>query len=156
MAHPYNFAYLQEISETQGALFENLQDSAPEVDGLEFIRSYMKSDTRRFLDGGDVYLATLGPRGLMEYYQTEEPHEAKRGSPLKGFTPNWIGQFYAQYQWRTGELSSDIVDRIPPEWLASAYPGLHNLDVRLAVEKVAAEIGNAAPNRSGMLKWSVS
>lgn len=142
MKHPYSVAYLQEISETQGALFERLQDFAPEVDGLEFIRTYMKSDTRHFLDNGDAYLATLGPKGLMDYYQTEDAHETKPGSPLKGFAPNWMGQFYAQYQWHTGELSSNIVDRIPPEWLASAYPGLHDLDMRLAVEKVANEIGN--------------
>lgn len=139
MKHPYNAAYLQEVSETQGVLFERLQDVAPEVDGLEFIRSYMKSDTRQFLDKGDAYLATLGPRGLMDYYLAEDAHETRPGHPLRGFAPNWIGQFYAQYQWHTGESSSDIVERIPPEWLASAYPGLHNLDMRLAVEKVAAE-----------------
>ena len=142
MEHPYDPAYLQEIAETQGALFERLQDIAPDVDGLAFIRSYMKSDTRLFLDKGDVYLATLGPRELMDYYQAEEAGEALPGNPLRGFAPNWIGQFYAQYQWQTGSPSSDIVDRIPPEWLVSVYPGLHDLDLRLAVKKVAAEVGH--------------
>ena len=145
MEHPYDSAYLQEIAETQGALFERLQDVAPTVDGIEFIRSYMKSDTRWFLDRGDVYLATLGPKDLLDYYQTEDVHKTMSGSPLRGFAPNWIGQFYAQYQWYTGAHSSDIVDRIPPEWLASAYPGLHDLDLRLAVEKVAAEVGDGGP-----------
>ena len=37
-----------------------------------------------------------------------------------------------------GGRSADIVDKIPPEWLASAYSGLHDLDMNLAVEKVAA------------------
>ena len=139
---PYNSIYLQEIAETQGALFERLQDVAPTVDGLDFIRSYMKSETRAFIDKGDVYLATLGPKGLMDYYLTEDVCATKAGSPLRGFVPNWIGQFYAQYQWHTGTLSSDIVDHIPPEWLVSAYPGLHDLDIRLAVETVASEIEN--------------
>lgn len=151
MKHPYNAIYLQEISETQGALFESLQDIAPKVDGLEFIRSYMKSDTRQFLDKGDVYLATLGPRELMDYYLTEDAHETKPGPSLCGFAPNWIGQFYAHYQWQTGELSSDIVERIPPEWLASAYSGLHDLDMRLAVEKVAAIVGNGHATPSAAL-----
>ena len=140
MEHPYNIVYLQEIAETQGALFERLQDDAPKVDGVDFIRSYMKSDTRQYLDRGDVYLATLGSKGLMAYYQAEDAHEAKLGRPLRGFAPNWIGQFYAQYQWHTGVPSRDIVDQIPPEWLMSAYPGLHDLDMRLAVEKVASEV----------------
>ncbi|MBR3922352.1 MAG: hypothetical protein IKJ45_04510, partial [Kiritimatiellae bacterium] len=139
---------LQEIAETQGALFERLQDVSPDVDGCEFIRSYMKSETRSHLDSGDVYLATLGPSGLMNYYQTEDAPEIKHGPPLRGFAPNWIGQFYAQYQWHTGALSRVIVDKIPPEWLESAYPGLHDLDMRLAVEKVAAEVGDTLPATS--------
>ena len=140
--HPYSVAYLQEIAETQGALFERLQDVAPDVDGREFIRAYMKSETRSYLDSGDVYLATIGPGGLLDYYRTEDAPEIRRGVPMRGFAPNWIGQFYAQYQWHTGNSSSVIVDKIPPEWLESAYPGLHDLDMRLAVEKVAAEVGD--------------
>ncbi len=140
--HPYDGVYLQEIAETQGALFERLQDEEPQIDGLAFIRSYMKSATRSFLDRGDVYLATLGPRELMNYYQTEELHEPKQGVPLRGFAPNWIGQFYAQYQWHTGAPSRDIVDRISPDWLVTAYHGLHDLDMQLAVQKVASEIGD--------------
>ena len=142
--HPYSSSYLQEIAETQGALFERMQDEAPAVDGLDFIRTYMKSETRAFIDKGDAYLATIGPRGLMQYYRTEESHELKPGNPLRGFAPNWMGQFYAQYHWHTGTPSADIVDQIPPEWLVAAYPGLHDLDMRLAVEKVAAEVSPKA------------
>ena len=136
MVHPYDQLYLQEISETQGALFERLQDVAPETDGIEFVRSYMKSATRAYIDKGDVYLSTLGPKELLEYYVREDVGVQKQGTPLCGFAPNWIGQFYAQYQWRTGGMSAEIVDRIPPQWLVSAYPGLHDLDIGLAVEKV--------------------
>ena len=137
MEHPYDKTYLQEISETQGMLFERLQDVAPETDGLEFIRSYMKSETRSYIDRGDAYLSTLSPKELMDYYVHEDCAVQKQGIPLRGFAPNWIGQFYAQYQWSTGEMSADIVDRIPPQWLATAYPGLHDLDIALAVEKVS-------------------
>ena len=136
MVYPYDQLYLQEISETQGALFERLQDVAPETDGIEFVRSYMKSATRAYIDKGDVYLSTLGPKELLEYYVREDVGVQKQGTPLCGFAPNWIGQFYAQYQWRTGGMSAEIVDRIPPQWLVSAYPGLHDLDIGLAVEKV--------------------
>lgn len=137
MKHPYDRLYLQEITETQGALFESLQDLAPTVDGLAFIRDYMKSPTRAFIDKGDVYLATLGPKGLMEYYRKEDSPVIKTGESLRGFAPNWVGQFYARYQWEKGGLSSDIVDAVPPEWLMAAYPGLHDLDLGLAVEKVS-------------------
>jgi len=137
MTHPYDAAYLQEIAETQGSLFERLQDTIPLADGLAFIRNYMKSDTRAYLDKGDVYLATLSTDDLMRHYQSVEAKPMETGRPLRGFAPNWMGQFYAQYQWRTGMPSREIVDRISPEWLAAAYPGLHDLDLGVAVEKVA-------------------
>lgn len=140
MTHPYDSLYLQEIAETQGALFERLQDVAPAVDGLEFIRDYMKSETRAFIDKGDVYLATIGTKGLMDYYQREECPDFKQGVPLVGFAPNWMGQFYAWYQWQTGVSSREIVEAIPPEWLKAAYPGLHDLDLAQAVEKVALSV----------------
>ena len=41
--------------------------------------------------------------------------------------------------WLPGELSNAIVDAIPPEWLCAAYPGLHDLALAQAVEKVAKE-----------------
>ena len=138
MTHPYDVSYLQEIAETQGALFERLQDEQPTVDGLDFIRSYMKSETRALIDKGDVYLATLEPSRLMAYYRNADKPTAKDGEPLRGFMPNWIGQFYANYQWQTDTPSSEIVNQVPPEWLAAAYPGLHDLDMKLAVEKVSA------------------
>ena len=138
--HPYDSSYVQEIAETQGALFESLQDVAPTADGCAFIRAYMKSDTRAFIDRGDAYLATLGPKDLMEYYRREDSPVIRTGKSLCGFAPNWMGQFYARYQWQRGGLSSDIVDAVPPEWLNAAYPGLHDLDLGLAVDKVAQEV----------------
>lgn len=140
MEHPYSRLYLQEIAETQGALFESLQDSVPTADGLAFIRDYMKSDTRALIDRGDVYLSTLSSKELMEYYRKEDSPEIKAGKSLRGFAPNWMGQFYARYQWENGGKSSDIVDDVPPEWLNAAYPGLHDLDLGLAVEKVSREV----------------
>ena len=134
--HPYDGLYLQEVAETQGALFERLQDVEPTADGVDFVRSYMKSDTRALIDEGDVYLATIGSKGLMDYYRKEDRPGLKSGEPLRGFVPNWMGQFYAHYQWQTGDRSSEIVDAIPPEWLCAAYPGLHDLSLELAVEKV--------------------
>lgn len=140
MKHPYDRMYLQEIAETQGAMFEHLQDGEPTVDGLAFVRDYMKSDTRALIDRGDVYLATLSPRELFEYYKNEDLPKIKTGDALRGFAPNWIGQFYARYQWETGDASRDIVDAVPPEWLRAAYSGLHDLDLGVAVEKVIGEV----------------
>lgn len=138
--HPYDSSYLQDVVETQGALFERLQDDAPNIDGIDFIRSYMKSATRAHLDRGDAYLATMDARDLMSYYVATDRQPLKNGVPLVGFKPNWMGQFYARYQWESGLPSLEIVDKISPEWLSSAYYGLHDLDLPLAVEKVRTNL----------------
>ena len=119
-----------------------LQDMPGPIDSADFITAYMHGYTRRQLDEGHAYYLTLDAARMKEVFLQESGYVPKKGEPLRGFMPNWIGQFYAQYQWHTGALSSVIVDKIPPEWLESAYPGLHDLDMRLAVEKVAAEVGD--------------
>ena len=42
MAHPYRESYVDEVAETQGALFDRLQDESPDADGADLIRCYMK------------------------------------------------------------------------------------------------------------------
>lgn len=55
---------------------------------------------------------------------------------LQGFIPNWIGEFYAYYQWFYGIPSVKVVERVPVEFLKKAYFGLHDLELELAVNKV--------------------
>ncbi|MBP3871593.1 MAG: hypothetical protein J6E46_11540 [Faecalicoccus sp.] len=50
--------------------------------------------------------------------------------------PRWIGEFYAYYQWYYNIPSSEIIEKIPVEYLMKTYPGLHDLDLELAVQKV--------------------
>ena len=90
MAHPYRESYRDEIAETQGRLFEMQQDESPGMDGLDFIRRYMKSETRAFIDRGDAYLATLGPRQLMDYFRREESFTPKSGESVRGFAPQAV------------------------------------------------------------------
>ena len=61
----------------------------------------------------------------------------KPGEPLDGLSADWIGQFYAYAQWQWGIPSGELVDRIPIRAMRIAYPGLHDLDLGLAVEKVS-------------------
>lgn len=54
----------------------------------------------------------------------------------RGFMPNWIGQFYAYAQWKWGVPSSEIIRKIPVRTMRIAYPGIHDLDMPLAVERM--------------------
>ena len=50
--------------------------------------------------------------------------------------PDWIGEFYAYYQWYYNISSAELVDKVPLNFLEKAYHGLHDLDLELAVKKV--------------------
>ena len=49
---------------------------------------------------------------------------------------SWIGEFYAYYQWYYNMPSSEVVQKIPVDFLKKAYYGLHDLELDLAVRKV--------------------
>ena len=60
----------------------------------------------------------------------------KDGKALAGFLPDWVGEFYAYYQWFYNIPSQEVVKKIPLSFLKKAYPGLHDLELDLAVQKV--------------------
>ena len=139
MKPPYDRSYLDFVVEEQGRLFESLQDFRPEVDSADYIVSYLKSSTRRQLDEGHAYYLTQDAAHLKETFLEESGYVPKAGTPIKGFAPNWIGQFYARYQWETGMSSAEAIGKVPLEWLIRAYPCLHDLDLGVAVQKVGGD-----------------
>ena len=60
----------------------------------------------------------------------------KSGAAMQGFMPDWIGEFYAYYQWYFNLPSAEVVKKIPIDFLKKAYFGLHDLELDLAVQKV--------------------
>ena len=50
--------------------------------------------------------------------------------------PDWIGEFYAYYQWYYDIPSAEVINKIPYDFLSKAYCGLHDLELDLAVKKV--------------------
>lgn len=132
----YPQAYLNDVVENQGKLFDMVAQLHPDKDTADFIRAYMDSDTRKSIDEAQAYTATMGPEELWDYFTQTERYALKDGQALKGFLPDWAGEFYAYYQWYYGIPSAEAVRKIPLDVLTRCYPGLHDLDLRLAVEKV--------------------
>jgi hypothetical protein len=132
----YPESYLSEIVETQGKLFDFYASSFEKMDTEHFIRSYMKSQTRRYIDSAQPYVCTMDAQSLWDFFLKTDKFEHEPGTPLKGFLPDWIGEFYAYYQWYFNTTSSSIIDKIPIHYLEVAYSGLHDLDLDLAVKKV--------------------
>lgn len=138
MKPAYPIAYRDEIVETQGKLFGRFQREHPNADGEDFVSAYMRGETRARIDGAAAVLANMTAAELQDVFMGQEGYVVRPGRPMDPLAADWIGRFYAYYQWKTGERSRDIIARIPSRVMCAAYPGLHDLDMGLAVERVAA------------------
>jgi len=122
----YAEVYLTDVVENQGKLFDYVSQHYEGYDTEDFINAYMTSKTRKSIDEAMAYVNTM---------ETDK-YSFKLGETLKGFLTEWIGKFYAYYQWYYFMPSSEVVAKIPVSFLKKAYPGLHDLDLELAVKKV--------------------
>ena len=136
--YAYPEEYLADVTENQGKLFDLAARKFPDSDTRDFIVTYMKSRTRKSIDEAQAYVNTMDARELYLYFVSTENYHFRPGKAMEGFTPDWIGEFYAYYQWYYNVPSSEVVEKIPVQSLERSYHGLHDLDLKLAVEKVGA------------------
>ncbi len=135
----YSESYLDDVVENQGKLFDFVAQNYPDKDTEDFINAYMLSKTRKSIDESKAYVNTMDAKDLWAYFIETDKYSLKPGKALDGFMPEWIGEFYAYYQWYYNLTSSETVRRVPVSFLKKAYPGLHDLDLDLAVQKVGTE-----------------
>ena len=132
----YEKVYLEDVVENQGKLFDYVANNFEDKDTDDFIKNYMTSKTRKSIDNASAYVNTMCAQELWEYFCSIENFKLKKGEAMEGFMPDWIGEFYAYYQWYYDIPSAELVEKIPVDFLMKAYHGLHDLDLELAVKKV--------------------
>lgn len=135
----YPDVYLNDVVENQGKLFDLIAQQYPDMDTENFITTYMTSKTRKSIDESKAFVNTMDAKELWHYFTTTENFKLKPGESLKGFLPDWIGEFYAYYQWYYNIPSVEVIKKVPISFLKKAYLGLHDLDLELAVQKVGLE-----------------
>ena len=132
----YSDVYLGDVVENQGKLFDYVANTYPDKDTEDFINAYMTSKTRQSIDQAKAYVNTMDAKELWEYFKETEHYSLQQGKAMEGFMPDWIGEFYAYYQWYYNLPSSEVVKKVPLNFLIKAYSGLHDLELELAVKKV--------------------
>lgn len=132
----YAEVYLNDVVENQGKLFDFVSQNYPQKDTSDFINAYMSSKTRKSIDEAKAYVNTMSADELWEYFCKTDNFKLKDGKALEGFMPDWIGEFYAYYQWYYNMPSKEIIKKVPLDFLIKAYGGLHDLELDLAVQKV--------------------
>lgn len=132
----YSELYLNDVVENQGKLFDLVSQNYPDKDTADFINQYMISKTRKSIDESQAYVNTMSAPELWDYFCKTEGFKLKNRKAMEGFMPDWIGEFYAYYQWYYDILSSEVIKKVPIDFLKKAYGGLHDLELDLAVKKV--------------------
>ena len=132
----YSDVYLGDVVENQGKLFDYVANTYPDKDTEDFINAYMTSKTRQSIDQAKAYVNTMDAKELWEYFKETEHYSLQQGKAMEGFMPDWIGEFYAYYQWYYNIPSAEVNQKIDVDFLKKAYYGLHDLDLDLAVQKV--------------------
>ena len=135
----YSDDYLNDVVENQGKLFDFVAQNFSDKNTEDFIKTYMQSKTRKSIDEAKAYVNTMSAKELWDYFTETENYVLKSGKSINGFIPDWIGEFYAYYQWYYNIPSSDVLKKVPLDFLKKAYYGLHDLELDLAVQKVGEE-----------------
>ena len=125
--------------ENQGKLFDFVAQNFSNKNTEDFIKTYMQSKTRKSIDEAKAYVNTMSANELCDYFTNTENYVFKSGKSIDGFMPDWIGEFYAYYQWYYNIPSSEVLKKVPLDFLKKAYYGLHDLELDLAVRKVGEE-----------------
>lgn len=132
----YSDDYLNDVVENQGKLFDFVAQNFSDKDTEDFIKTYMQSKTRKSIDEAKAYVNTMSAKELWDYFTETENYVLKSGKAINGFMPDWIGEFYAYYQWYYNIPSAEVLKKVPLDFLKKAYYGLHDLELDLAVQKV--------------------
>lgn len=132
----YSDDYLNDVVENQGKLFDFVAQNFSDKDTEDFIKTYMQSKTRKSIDEAKAYVNTMSAKELWDYFTETENYVLKSGKAIDGFMPDWIGEFYAYYQWYYNIPSAEVQKKVPLDFLKKAYYGLHDLELDLAVQKV--------------------
>ena len=135
----YSKYYLNDVVENQGKLFDFVAQNFSDKNTEDFIKTYMQSKTRKSIDEAKAYVNTMSAKELWDYFTETENYVLKSGKSIDGFIPDWIGEFYAYYQWYYNIPSSEVLKKVPLDFLKKAYYVLHDLELDLAVQKVGEE-----------------
>jgi len=139
----YPVTYLEDVMLNHAYMFLQVVQEMPDdnhVDMDKFVTDYMNSFQRAMIDRAHPRWATLPAPELYDKYMRVTGYELPRGQcHMDDDMAYWFGLFYSLYQWYYDLPSSEVIYLIPTYVLGTAYPGLHSMNLEIAIEKWAPE-----------------
>lgn len=75
----YSEAYLDAVVKSQGELFDLVAHEYPMMNTVDFINTYMVSETRKAIDAGQTVVNSMDARTLWEHFTSTEGYNLKLG-----------------------------------------------------------------------------
>ncbi|MCM1308284.1 MAG: hypothetical protein NC223_06770 [Butyrivibrio sp.] len=122
------------LCDIQGRLFELALKNG--YDCKDFIEKFMNSKTAEALDEPYDRLQWAGEEYILEELIDEVEGIKKAGTIYHNEIMYWSGYTYRYWRYYTGENSKKIYAIANIETMATGYPGLHTLDVKMAIDRL--------------------
>lgn len=122
------------LCDIQGRLFELARKNG--YDCKDFIQRFMNSRTAAALDQTYDRLQWAGEEYILEELNEEVGGLKKAGMTYHNEIMYWSGYTYRYWRYYTGESSKEIYITANAEIMATGYPGLHTLDVEIAIDRL--------------------
>ncbi len=121
-----------QLCDIQGRLFKNSLKEG--LDSERFINLYMRSKCAAEYDMPHNRLQWMGEEYILEEFMDEAGHKLIKGVQYSEDAMFWIGYTHRYWHFLTGESSKKISSQAPAVVMKWGYPGLHTIDMALAIE----------------------
>lgn len=122
--------YVNDLAEETGKLFEYWAEKHMDMDAM--VTGYMNS---RFRENADKRYAKFCTQ--MWYDMAQQFDGIKGDKAYDTVLCDWLGCFYTYLQAYTQKSSKDVIRKYPFETMYARSNVLHDLDMDLAIKKVA-------------------
>ena len=135
----YDKVYLDHMLKEHEYLFRLF--SRKDINTFDAIRLYMISEQRALMDIGNSKAINMTPKQLINR-MFEQCSLHSENDDCDEFILNWMARIYVLLQFQTSKSSTEIVNRVSPEWLYNNYSPLHETSDTNGVSKVLNKFWN--------------
>jgi hypothetical protein len=121
----------RQLCDIQGRLFE--RSLLYNLDSADFIKTFMNSETCRFIDLPYDRLHWVGEESILDEL-LDESSVKPLGVSFSKDELFWIGYIYRYWHFLTGESGVNIYSQAKAELMRDSYLGFHTMDVIMAIE----------------------
>lgn len=133
----YNEHYVEDISDLQEALFQEITRYKYEIDYERFVEGYMQCKYRQLLDKGNTRVANMTCDELLSYIEKDCKSIIVRGNTnIDRLQSGWIGRMYSLLQYKKNITSELLYDKLPLERMKTLFVPLHTVSEDIAIEKI--------------------